>query len=760
MRPGGDIVSVTCSLMVQKSTVRNIILEKLGPAGEAMCTFIQASPEAMLLVDEKGEIVIANRATETLFDYSPGELHCQPIERLIPKRFRKQHKQYRKVFSDTPSGRPMAAGRLLYAQRKDGSEFPVRTSLTPLPTKVGLLVVALVVDISTLRMAQRELERFFSVSLDLLCIAGFDGYFKKLNMRWEEVLGFSRQELLARPYLEFVHPDDRDSTTQETVKLGRGLETFSFENRYLCKDGSYRWLQWVATPLRSEHLIYAAARDISQEKAALKNLEESESRYKQLVENSLGLICTHDFDGLLLSVNSPAASLLGYEPDELIGKNLREVLSTEAQRFLPDYFRQLRSQASASGLMEVRGKDGSEHALEYRNVVHVNAEGGQYVLGMAIDVTRRREAEKAVRQAERQNELILDAAGDGICGLGIDGRIIFVNPAVGRLTGWEVEELIGKDQHDILHHSRRDGTPYPREECPIYAALRDGNVHREDQEVFWSKDGSSFPVEYVSTPIRGDREEIVGAVVTFRDISARLEIERMKDSLISTASHELRTPLTSIRASLSLLASGKMGPLSEKGQRLAEIGLANSERLGRLVSDFLDIEQIRAGMKIVHKQPCDIRDLVVQAVESVQESAREAGVRITYSAASTGLDADPDRLVQILVNLLGNAIKFSPEGETVELVADVRQGEVVLQVKDKGPGISQTNLERIFEPFFKVDPGPKPMGGTGLGLAICKSLIEQHGGRIWVESVVGKGSRFFVSLPLATGIETGGQPDT
>jgi len=145
---------------------------------------------------------------------------------------------------------------------------------------------------------------------------------------------------------------------------------------------------------------------------------------------------------------------------------------------------------------------------------------------MSGDATERKRAEEALEQLRRRNELILHAAGEGIYGLDLHGNTTFVNPAAARMIGWKAEELIGKPQHDILHHSKPDGTPYPKEECPIYAAFRDGAVHHVTDEVFWRKDGTSFPVGYISTPIRDERGKLVGAVVTFEDITERKRAEQ------------------------------------------------------------------------------------------------------------------------------------------------------------------------------------------------------------------------------------------
>jgi PAS domain S-box-containing protein len=208
----------------------------------------------------------------------------------------------------------------------------------------------------------------------------------------------------------------------------------------------------------------------------------------------------------------------------------------------------------------------------------------------------RERAEAAVRSLSRRNELILSTAADGIWGIDAQGITTFVNPAAAEMTGFSAEELVGSAAHGLIHHSHQDGRPYPEGRCPISLAAREGVPATVANEVFWRKDGSSFPVEYVASPISED-SDVTGAVIIFRDVTERREVERMKDEFVSVVSHELRTPLTSIRGSLGLLSSGLLGELPERGQRLLEIATQNTDRLVRLVNDILDIERIESGRR-------------------------------------------------------------------------------------------------------------------------------------------------------------------
>ena len=239
------------------------------------------------------------------------------------------------------------------------------------------------------------------------------------------------------------------------------------------------------------------------------------------------------------------------------------------------------------------------------------------------------------------------------------------------------------------------------------------------------------------------------------DIRRRGEVERIKDELVSVVSHELRTPLTSIRGSLGLLASGKLGELSPQGARMVQIATQNAERLVRLISDTLDLERLESGSMALERAWADADAVALRAVETLRGPAEERGVRLD-TGVPPGLPmwVDADRVEQVLVNLLSNAIKFSPAGAVVRLNAERRGGEVLFAVVDRGRGIPEAQLDHIFERFRQVDSSDaREKGGTGLGLAICRSIVQQHGGRIWAASEVGAGSTFFFTLPVEAGAE-------
>jgi PAS domain S-box-containing protein len=396
-------------------------------------------------------------------------------------------------------------------------------------------------------------------------------------------------------------------------------------------------------------------------------------------------------------------------------------------------------------------------------VVLVFATGARQLLLANDNISLRRGLEARVaeqttdlRRLARQNEVLITSVGDGVYGVDHAGRITFVNPSAAAMLGYEhlPDELHGRRAHDLFHAPRDDGSPYPYNGCYVHEAVSAGVVASAEEDEYIRRDGSRFTVEITASPLRtgtGDNDpRSRGAVVTFRDITQRREVERLKDEFISVVSHELRTPLTSIRGSLGLLASGRLGELPERAAPLVDVAVSSTDRLTRLINDLLDIERIQSGAKPMESAPLDVRELLESAAQQIAGLASEAGVVVEVGEAEGRALVDADQIIQTLLNLAGNAIKFSAAGQRVVMSARVDGTQVLFEVRDEGRGIPADKLDMVFERFQQVDSSDtRQKGGTGLGLAISRGIVERHGGRIWAESELGHGTTVRFTVPAA-----------
>jgi PAS domain S-box-containing protein len=350
-------------------------------------------------------------------------------------------------------------------------------------------------------------------------------------------------------------------------------------------------------------------------------------------------------------------------------------------------------------------------------------------------------------------EILLQSLAEGICGLDEDGRVNFANPTAARLLGLPAIMLAGKPLDELLHGAA-PAKQQCGEDCPLRRATAKSRGESGETHVYRA-DGSSFPAEFTLTPIRKDGRA-TGSALSFRDISQRAALDKLKDEFISTVSHEMRTPLTSIRGALGLLSAGLVGETNPKAQNLLRIAVANSDRLVRLINDILDLERIQSGREPLNFRTVQLASIVKQAVEDIQPMATAAGVQLIHDVTQVEVTAIPDRLLQVVTNLLSNAVKFSPPSSSVSVMLRPGITGVILSVIDHGRGIPSEKLETIFGRFQQVDPTDgRQKGGSGLGLAISRSIVQQHSGRIWAERNPVRGSTFRVFLPYQPALLAG-----
>jgi PAS domain S-box-containing protein len=571
-----------------------------------------------------------------------------------------------------------------------------------------------------------------------------------------ELAGLSVAEAAGRPFVqEILCEEDRQWAAACLHDAATGKVSGPHETVWRVAGGYSRNIGWTVRPLSGPNgdiqYLIVSGQDITEQRKAEEALVTSESRYRQVVESSLGFVFTCNLEGRLTSLNAFTAETLGYRMEDLIGRSVTELLDSGGAASFRDCLRALDSKDEWQGAIPVRRRDGIFRHIAFRSR-RVELRGERpFLLHHGVDITEQHDAEEALQLATRQHELILESVGDGIYGIDLESRLTFINPAGTRALGYRPEELSGRDILEVIHHSHADGTPYSRLTSPILQSMQKGQSIRMSDEVFWRADGTAIPVEYTASPLIEDGL-ISGMVVAFQDISERRRLEKMKDEFISTVSHELRTPLTSLRASLGLLSAGAMQKYPEKQRQMIEMAIGNCDRLVRLVNDIVDFDRGQRGRMALRRVPVSAVDLLRRAVDVAQPAATEAKIGFRMEAQTEFVLADEDRALQVLNELVANAIKFSPPSTLIRLSAlPSGDADVHFMVEDQGPGIEPEKLQRIFDRFEQGDASDtRALGGTGLGLALCRSIVEQHGGRMWAERAPGRGSRLYFTLPRAT----------
>ena len=504
-----------------------------------------------------------------------------------------------------------------------------------------------------------------------------------------------------------------------------------------------------------------------------------------LLELASDSIVVFDNRGDIVRVNVSAERMFDRRRQDLIGLPFSTLIPDEPERLR---FAQLMPVFRATGKHPLAGQSRemsvSENLIVDVAFVQYSDEAKPLVATFHRDVTDRRHTADRLHQREQQLELLLSSTAEGIYGIDMQGNCTFANLACARLLGYDNEsELLGLNMHDCCHYSQEDLVPTPKEECAIYQAFRQGvQVHR-DVEVFWRKNRTCFPVEYWSYPVFA-QSAIIGAVVTFLDISERRNAQEAltryhaelegrveertvellaakeaaeaasvaKSQFLANMSHEIRTAMNGVMGMIDLAMESK-----ELGERQEFLTMARSSANSLLgtINQILDFSKIEADKLELEFIDFDLRDSLEETVRTFASQAGEKGVELISDLSSDIpelVHGDPGRLRQVVTNLLGNALKFTEHGEIAMCANCKWAGDRLLihfTVRDTGIGIPEQKRDLIFKPFSQADSSTtRKHGGTGLGLTISTRLVHLMGGRIWVESEVGKGSAFHFTADL------------
>ena len=623
--------------------------------------FFELSPTGVF-VQCDGLLTFLNpQAVAMLGAQSQEELLGRPVLDFLHPDYKDGARERMRLLREQDTAVPALEQKWL---RLDGSVFVGETTAVPYRYQDRPAALVQLQDISARKEVEDQLNRFFAISLDMLCILNADGYFIRVSPAFTHTLGWDIEALRAHPFTEFLHPDDVAASLAEVDRLRTGAVTYDFFNRYRSKDGSWRWLEWNAQ-MQESGLIYASARDvtgrreteqrtrelnaelenrISERTSALEALNAKEQEVSAIVDNLFDCVISIDARGIVRSANPALETLLGYTAQELIGRNV--------SLLMPEPYR-------------------SEHDGYLENYLRT---GKAHIIGLSREV-----------EAQHKN-----------------GELI-----------------------------------------PFELTVNSYQVHGE---TFFT--GTLHDIR--------ERNQLITELTQAR--AAAEAANRAKSEFLANMSHEIRTPMNAIIGLSHLCLQTALD--SKQRDYVAKVHYSAKTLLG-IINDILDFSKIEAGKMTLEEQDFELHVTLASVDSLIGHLARDKGLHYDLIVASdvpSLLCGDPLRLGQVLLNLTGNAVKFTQQG-SVTLSISLRADDGVrftleFSVKDTGIGLSPRQIERIFQPFSQADASTtREFGGTGLGLAICRRLVDMMGGQLWVDSVPGEGSDFRFTASFGHGVE-------
>lgn len=492
-------------------------------------------------------------------------------------------------------------------------------------------------------------------------------------------------------------------------------------------------------------------------------------KQQQYALNEHAIVSVANRAGSIVYANEKFVQISGYSQEELLGQDHRLLNSgTHSRDFFVEMWKTICSGKVWHSDICNRSKDGNFYWVQSTIVPFFDADGQvESFISMRTDITAQKMMEFAAIKSEEWQRTVLNNLGDGVYLLDLEGRLTYLNATGERLFGYKFAELKDQHVHDLLHHHRSDGTRVLPQECPILINMQRQHVYQSDDELFFRKNGKSFPASVSSTPLF-ESGKLVGVVVCFRDITEQCVIQkqliqakeaaekatRVKSDFLSTMSHEIRTPMNGIIGMTDLLLDT---PLDAEQMEFATIIKSSSNALLSIINDVLDFSKIEAGQFEIENIDFSFIEVIDGSTDVIAPRAHEKSLSlISYvdPKIPEHLLGDPMRLRQIVLNFLSNAVKFTSEGTVFARAILQKQTQsqvwVRVEVTDSGIGISEESQKRLFQPFSQADSSTtRKYGGTGLGLSICKRLVELMQGRIGVKSVEGQGATFWIELPFS-----------
>jgi PAS domain S-box-containing protein len=756
---------------------------------------LEAAPDAMVVVNQRGEIVLVNVQAEKQFGYRRDELVGQKVKNIIPEGFAERLIADATRSTAEALAQQIGMGIELSGRRKDGSDFPIEIMLSPLESAEGILVTAAIRNIGARKAAEkhlaqmedrrrvtetalRESEEGYRMLLDgvrdyAIFMMDPQGLVVSWNAGAERIKGYTAEQIIGHNFACFFPAEDIErGRPEEVLRMTAASGWHEERGMRVRKDGS-RFLSSLAfTALRDTE---GKLRGFSEFSHDLSEETASDARYRGLLEAAPDAMVVVNQRGEIVLLNVQAEKQFGYSRDELVGQRVKNIIPEGfAERLIADATRStadaLAQQIGTGIELSGRRKDGSEFPIEIMLSPLESAEG-ILVTAAIRDISVRKAAEERLVQMEGRYRGLLEAAPDAMVVVNQGGEIVLVNVQAEKQFGYSRDELLGQKVTNIVPEgfAERLVADATRSTAEALAQQIGMGIELTGRR----KDGSGFPIEIMLSPLESAEGMLVTAAI--RNISARKKSEednaelerrveeRTKELAVANqvleqsnlelkqfayvASHDLQSPLRSISGFVQLLQLEYEGKLDDQARDWIRRTVQSIEQMQTLIRDLLSYSRVDARSRPFIRIP--FSDIVNDALTQLDSSIHDSGAQVTCGPLPE-IMGDRSQLVQLTQNLIGNGLTYrGDQPPRIHLSAEHSGKEWIFSVRDNGIGIDPKYHEQIFE-IFKRLHDQKEYPGTGIGLAVCRRVVNRHGGRIWVESEFGHGSTFCFTIPEGT----------
>jgi len=761
-----DSAKLIGNLVERKRVEKNLIITKFA---------VDHAYDSVFWVTQDGRFYDVNTSATNLLGYSREEMLNITIHDISPdfspETWMEHWEEIKKRGSFTFETR---------GKKKNGHVFPVEVMVNHIRSGEQEYNCAFVRDITSRKEAEEKIRRSKESLAEAQRIANLGNWEVNIitgKTNWSDqmyrLLGFEVGEVAPSYEIihNMVHPDDKGRLNQVYQKALNDGSPYVIEYRLTRKDGGLVVLRSEAYLQRYEaespQKLLGITQDITETRFfedALRKSAESLSHAQKIahVGNWEWILDRNEFYW-----SDEIYRILGYQPKQFTPSYedfIKHAHPEDIARVKHSYYKAIFELTHFNTEYRVVLSEHYEkHVHAQAEIEYDSNESPVRMVGTLQDITERKNNEEAIRAAEENNRMILESVVEGIYGLDIHGNCTFANPASLQILGYDnVNQLLGKHMHSLIHHTRNDGTSYPVDECHIYKAVRQREIAHVDNEILWRSDGTSFPAEYWSRPITSDGKT-VGSVVTFINITERQrttekiirakeeaeEATKLKDKFVSLVSHDLKNPIGNIIGFLQLLQSIQDPPPNEKAVLIMDTALKSADNMVQLIDEILSLSRIGSGRIQPHFTFFDASILALRAFQKISFLAESKKIALNNNIPeNTRIYADLELLEEVMHNLVTNAIKFSNKGDVISLFIPENE-PTTIAVSDTGVGINPETIPDLFSYSKKTSTiGTSGERGTGYGLPLSQDIVKAHGGNLEVESQKGKGSTFFIKLPF------------